>query len=224
MITPSPGPSPAFGAKRASTIEGPLRLGQPRCAGLRMRGARPSSRSPGRAVRSARRGVLGSDDAQLGAPRPTATSEERSRRTSSTGRSRRSRTRGGGDARRADRDRRGGRGRRADDRGLHRVARHESGHAVAAHCWAAKCSPSRSTIRTSAAARCADRLPREPLGHRRRPTALWHEVEDELVVLFLGGISEDLEPYDAVPVVSGRVEDGRRQRQRRERARASRSG
>ena len=28
------------------------------------------------------------------------------------------------------------------------------------------------------------------------------------MVLFLGGISEDLEPYDAVPVISGRVEDG----------------
>jgi hypothetical protein len=53
----------------------------------------------------------------------------------------------------------------------------------------------------------ADRLPPEPLGHRRRPTAAWHEIEDELVVLFLGEISEDLEDYEVVPVISGRVED-----------------
>ena len=89
----------------------------------------------------------------------------------------------------------------------HRVARHECGHAVGAHLLGRVVLAVTLEHPTVGGGASADRLPREPLGHRRRPTALWHEIDDELVVLFLGEISEDLEDYEVVPVISGRVED-----------------
>ena len=95
----------------------------------------------------------------------------------------------------------------SDDLDLRRVARHESGHAVGAHLLGRVVLAVSLHFPPVGGGASADRLPRDPLGHRRRPTALWHEIEDELVVLFLGEISEDLEPYTAVPVRSGRVED-----------------
>ena len=95
----------------------------------------------------------------------------------------------------------------SDDLDLRRVARHEAGHAVGAHLLGRVVLAVSLNFPPVGGGAFADRLPREPLGHQRRPTALWHETEDELVVLFLGELSENLEDYDAVPVISGRVED-----------------
>jgi hypothetical protein len=75
---------------------------------------------------------------------------------------------------------------------LHRVARHEAGHAVGAHLLGRVVLAVTLQHPAVGGGASADRLPREPLGHRRRPTAAWHETEDELVILFLGELSEDL--------------------------------
>ena len=77
-----------------------------------------------------------------------------------------------------------------------RLAAHEAGHAVAAHLLDRIVTMVSLDYAPVGGGASIDRMPREPLGHRRRPLAHWYEAESDCLIVLAGPLSERLD-HDA---------------------------
>jgi hypothetical protein len=81
-----------------------------------------------------------------------------------------------------------------------RLAKHEAAHACAAWMLDRVLEMVTLDYAPTGGGTSIDRMPREPLGHRRRPLAAWHAAEDDVLVVLAGVLSEDLD-WDDIPAV-----------------------
>jgi hypothetical protein len=79
-----------------------------------------------------------------------------------------------------------------------RLAAHEAGHAVAAHLLDRVIPMVSLDYAPTGGGVSVDRLPPEPLGHRRRPLGHWYEAESDCLTVLAGALSEDID-HDDVP-------------------------
>jgi hypothetical protein len=79
-----------------------------------------------------------------------------------------------------------------------RLAAHEAGHAVAAHLLDRVIPMVSIDYAPTGGGVSVDRLPPEPLGHRRRPLGHWYEEESDCLTVLAGALSEDID-HDDVP-------------------------
>jgi hypothetical protein len=82
-----------------------------------------------------------------------------------------------------------------------RLAAHECGHAVAAFLLDRIVTLVSLDYAPVGGGASIDRMPREPLGHRRRPLGHWYEAETDCLIVLAGALSEDLD-HDDVPELS----------------------
>jgi hypothetical protein len=74
-----------------------------------------------------------------------------------------------------------------------RLAANEAGHAVAAHLMDRVVTMVSLDYAPVGGGASIDCMPREPLGHRRRPLAAWHAAEDDCLIVLAGPLSERLD-------------------------------
>lgn len=77
-----------------------------------------------------------------------------------------------------------------------RLAAHEAGHAVMAHLMDRVVTMVTLDYPPVGGGASIDRMPREPIGHHRRPLAAWHTAEDDCLIVLAGPLSERID-HDA---------------------------
>ena len=91
-----------------------------------------------------------------------------------------------------------------------RLASHEAGHATAAFLLDRVVAMVSLNYAPTGGGASIDRLPREPLGHRRRPLSHWYEAESDCLVVLAGPLAEDIDhdaPTAPLPLTGQRVPD-----------------